>query len=237
MAFSAQIKEQALLLCSRHCCLCHKYCGLKIELHHIVHASEGGDDTLENCIPLCFDCHGDMRSYDHHHPKGTKYTLSELRQHRDAWYSKCQNSPAPTYFAVSLHLDQQTFSDIKEALPYSGVIRFLEQHDFGAPFKLDRLDPLYKFAEQSGDPSAEFLDSDLEGMRSELIRSISEFANYLSTNTWPTHSGFQSIPREWAETQPVQHTDVVRNLNALGTAVTTAYSILVRESRRRLNVK
>jgi 5-methylcytosine-specific restriction endonuclease McrA len=65
MGFSDGVREQALTACGRHCCICHKFSGLKMELHHIVHRSEGGQDTFENCIPLCFDCHGDMRSYDH----------------------------------------------------------------------------------------------------------------------------------------------------------------------------
>ena len=65
-----------------------------MELHHAVQTAEGGADTLENCIPLCFECHADLRSYDHKHPKGTKYTPDELRRHRDNWYAKVKASPA-----------------------------------------------------------------------------------------------------------------------------------------------
>ena len=49
--------------------------------------SRGGKDSFDNCIPLCFNCHGDMRSVDHRHPKGRKYTESELKNHRDSWYA------------------------------------------------------------------------------------------------------------------------------------------------------
>jgi hypothetical protein len=59
-----------------------------MECHHIVQEAEGGPDTSENCIPVCFDCHADMCSYDFKHPKGTKYTPEELRRHRDRWYEK-----------------------------------------------------------------------------------------------------------------------------------------------------
>ena len=31
-----------------------------MELHHIKQVAYGGEDTFENCIPLCFDCHADM---------------------------------------------------------------------------------------------------------------------------------------------------------------------------------
>ena len=96
MSFPADVKQRALVACSRYCCICHKFVGLKIELHHIRQTSEGGEDTFDNCIPLCLDCHADMRSYDHKHPKGTKYTLSELISHRDNWYQKIASAHEPS---------------------------------------------------------------------------------------------------------------------------------------------
>ncbi|HEY1937090.1 MAG TPA: HNH endonuclease [Candidatus Angelobacter sp.] len=56
MSFSQTDVEKALISCGRHCCLCHKFCGTNIELHHIVPESKGGLDVLDNAIPLCFDC-------------------------------------------------------------------------------------------------------------------------------------------------------------------------------------
>lgn len=88
MSFPADVKEKALVACARRCCLCHRFVGLKIELHHIDQKTEEGKNIFKNCIPLCFDCHADMRSYDHKHPKGTKYTPPELIRHRDNWYER-----------------------------------------------------------------------------------------------------------------------------------------------------
>jgi hypothetical protein len=90
MGFPQNVAEKALISCQRACSICHKFCGTKIELHHIKPSSEGGADTYENCIPLCFDCHADVRAYDPKHPKGKKYTESELKRHRDAWYAKIE---------------------------------------------------------------------------------------------------------------------------------------------------
>lgn len=87
MSFSKEISEMALLLSGRCCCICHKFCGNKIELHHIVPVSEGGQDNFENCIPLCLDCHAEVCSYNDKHPKGKKYSVTELKKHRDAWYA------------------------------------------------------------------------------------------------------------------------------------------------------
>jgi HNH endonuclease len=88
MGFPPSVKVKALVASGRHCCICHKFCGLKIECHHIVQEADDGPNTFENCIPVCFDCHSDMRSYDAKHPRGTKYSAQELREHRDRWYTK-----------------------------------------------------------------------------------------------------------------------------------------------------
>ena len=50
------------------------------------------EDTFENCIPLCFDCHADMGKADPKHPKGKHYSESELIQHRDSWYKKIEKT-------------------------------------------------------------------------------------------------------------------------------------------------
>ena len=91
MGFSAQIADEVLVRCGRHCCLCGKYVGQKIELHHIRQVADGGDDSADNCIPLCFDCHAEVNSYNLRHPKGRKFTERELKGHRDRCYA--QQSP------------------------------------------------------------------------------------------------------------------------------------------------
>ncbi|HPE73298.1 MAG TPA: HNH endonuclease [Candidatus Competibacter sp.] len=85
-----KVKEEALVACGRRCCVCHRFCGRNIELHHIEMESKGGKSIFENCIPLCFDCHADAGHYNSNHPKGTRYSQSELRKHRDSWYQAIQ---------------------------------------------------------------------------------------------------------------------------------------------------
>lgn len=86
MPFSPDIKERALVSAARYCCVCHRYRGVKVEVHHIIPQDKGGNDTLENAIPLCFDCHTDAGHYNPRHPKGTRFSPRELQRHRDAWY-------------------------------------------------------------------------------------------------------------------------------------------------------
>lgn len=86
MAFSRAVKTRALVLAARHCCLCHRYKGVKVEVHHIVPRSKGGEDTFDNAIALCFDCHADAGHYNADHPRGTKISPEELSNARDTWH-------------------------------------------------------------------------------------------------------------------------------------------------------
>lgn len=88
MAFGEEIKIKAMIACGRCCCVCHKFCGNNMEVHHIKARAEGGQDIYENAIPLCFNCHAEVRQYDPKHPKGIKFTEKELIMHRDEWYRK-----------------------------------------------------------------------------------------------------------------------------------------------------
>lgn len=88
MGFPTSVADEVLERCGRHCCLCGKYVGTKIELHHIKQVADGGDDSADNCIPLCFNCHAEVNAYNPRHPKGRKFTEKELKGHRDKCYAR-----------------------------------------------------------------------------------------------------------------------------------------------------
>ena len=54
-------------------------------MHHIQPESTGGLNTYDNGIALCFDCHADAGHYNPKHPRGTKFSPSELRNAKDNW--------------------------------------------------------------------------------------------------------------------------------------------------------
>src|SRR3982751_1782520 len=93
MPFSQSEVNELLAACHRRCCICHRLCGVKIETDHIVPRSEGGDDSINNAIPVCFDCHAEIHSYNDQHPRGRKFRPEELRQHRDQWLKTCAERP------------------------------------------------------------------------------------------------------------------------------------------------
>lgn len=81
--FKESDKGKMLLWSSRHCCICRKACGNKIEIAHI--DPEGGNE-IDNGIPVCHDHHIEISGYNDKHPLGDKYRIRELREIRNQAY-------------------------------------------------------------------------------------------------------------------------------------------------------
>lgn len=93
MSFPATVKEEALVKSRRCCCICHTFTGLNNNVHHIIQEADGGANTLDNAIVLCLPCHGNVGHYNVRHPIGNKYSPTELRKHRDLWWTWCEENP------------------------------------------------------------------------------------------------------------------------------------------------
>lgn len=93
MPFSRDEVSGLLSKCHRRCCICHRFCGVKIETDHIIPTEERGTDDIENAIPVCFECHAEIHSYNDKHPRGRKFQPEELRQHKDQWLMICSERP------------------------------------------------------------------------------------------------------------------------------------------------
>lgn len=77
----------------RRCCVCHRFCGIKIETDHIVPKAEGGTDDIENAIAVCFECHAEIHAYNDKHPRGRKFSADELHHHKEQWLKICREMP------------------------------------------------------------------------------------------------------------------------------------------------
>jgi hypothetical protein len=64
-----------------------------METGSIVPPQQGGDESISNAIPLCPECHAELRTYDEDHPRGRRYTAEELKQHKEQWIEICQSKP------------------------------------------------------------------------------------------------------------------------------------------------
>jgi len=93
MGFNQVDVENLLVACHRRCCVCHRYCGFRMEVDHIVPKAEGGTDEYDNAIAVCFDCHAEIHHYNPAHPKGRRFRPNELKAHRDQWLAFCAANP------------------------------------------------------------------------------------------------------------------------------------------------
>lgn len=93
MAFDRHEVSKLLVECQRRCCICHRFCGVKMETDHMKPSDDGGSDDIGNAIPLCFECHAEVHAYNPKHPRGRKYTEEELRLHKEQWLKICKNNP------------------------------------------------------------------------------------------------------------------------------------------------
>ena len=93
-----------LLWCDRHCCLCGKKCDTNIEVAHI---GDRNDNSIDNAIPVCFDCHAKMGHYNKNHPRGRKFSHQEIKSRRDQIYDlKTQHLIGPIQYEIT-----QSFRD------------------------------------------------------------------------------------------------------------------------------
>lgn len=117
MGFSPTLREDAIVRSARRCCVCREYKGLGIEVHHIRPSSEGGPDTIENAIVLCFDCHAAAGHYNPSHPRGSRFSPSELRRHRDRLWGDVERGliPPANPAAADIHVRHLLCLDYEKA--------------------------------------------------------------------------------------------------------------------------
>ena len=173
-------KEQVLIKCKRHCALCERCVGVKIEVHHIVPKQKGGSDDIENLIPLCFDCHQEVGGYNTNHPKGNKYTENELKARRDEVYRLVEEGKLPVrQDKVSVHMKEKQ-RDYER--------RLAVEKDFRAICTLicndDLRKPTLGFFEKCDELELKYY-SDSFFSDSTLLTILQELASILSIKTSP----------------------------------------------------
>ena len=123
MAAGFSRDEVACLLvrCHRRCCICHRFCGVKMETDHIEQATESQDHSIANAIPVCFDCHAEIHAYNTSHPRGRRITRDELRMHRDQWLHICETRPE-IFVQASRDVDIGPMQGLLDELDHNLVI-------------------------------------------------------------------------------------------------------------------
>jgi len=239
MPFPKEVREEALVASGRHCCLCHHFCGIKIEVHHITPEGKNGADTFDNAIPLCFNCHADMLTYDPSHPKGTKYSENELRRHRDSWYAKIKNGLGVVSRSETIATDTQIYQLITKILQWDECVDYVRSHQFAhEPFDRQLIKPLWDYQHYCNNPAVEFLDPDLESLRVMLLHHIDRFRAVVGQYTFPHREldYFNYVPDEWKTTKPELFDSVKEELHGSADAICETYTALTKLATRKLGI-
>jgi HNH endonuclease len=121
MAFHRVEVSELLSRCHRRCCICHRFCGVKIETDHIVPAESGGSDHIDNAIPVCFECHAEIHSYNEKHPRGRKFLPEELQLHKAQWLTICAERP-DLLIAPTRHADVGPLQALIDELDFNSTV-------------------------------------------------------------------------------------------------------------------
>lgn len=242
MPFPPSVRDHALLAAARHCCVCRRYKGVLLEVHHITPEADGGASDFENAIALCFECHAWAGHYFAKHPKGSKYSPDQLRAAKNLWYSKVEtgdvSSPTSESVVQARYLisrDSDVSSkvlagDLTEA-PIQNVMladtdfgqfiaKMLTAHGGGPErFWGDSCETIEAY--QRAHPDAKCLCTDLDGYDYyDCIRSCSdqEFTSKISSV-----SQFNKILREMGADNRELCTIVARNEGCGDGSITEAF--------------
>jgi len=234
-----EVKSKAMLACGRRCCLCHKFAGVAMECHHIVPKSKRGEDTFENCIPLCLDCHTEVGHYSDDHPKGTKFTPEELRGHRDHWYAAHASgvrSDAPSDY---IELDRKLYKKIYAVLGGSTGMLHFSTHDYGGSFSAKIQDRVYQFTYLCDLPETEFFDAEVSAALADLLEAVNRYLRDCVNRLWQDGE-VMHVPPEWlhgTEQQEKRFDEAVDVLNKASTGVWDSFTQLVKTARSRLKIE
>lgn len=145
--------------------------------------------------------------------------------------------PASTGASGPTDIDRTLFDEFKIALPSGGSIRFIDDQNMaGFSWPRDNLHDLEKFYHEWGDADHEFIDNELEQIRSKLYDLIGDYLGQIATNTFPaSHPDRQTVPPEWEEKNPKKFFEVVNKLHETAGSIVKLHQDLVRIGRRKLS--
>ncbi len=217
MAFNRDEVAALLSQCHRRCCICHQFCGVKMETDHIVPKDDEGDDNIENAIPICFECHAEIHSYNVKHPRGRKFTPDELRRHKEQWLHICEENPeilAKSY----MRSDVGPLNALVDELEFNAVVAQIKDTNLiGCNFQNSQ----FEKAVQLG--SISILKDELKGainIAYVFMGSVNQYIAAASNQTFRSNAWAQEINQAQkliTDAEPLIHQAIEELLKFLGT--------------------
>ncbi|RDK86977.1 HNH endonuclease [Marinirhabdus gelatinilytica] len=199
MGFSREVKEEIFVRCARHCCVCRKGVGLNIEVHHIKPQKQGGDDSIDNAIGLCFNCHADAGHYFAGHPKGSKLSPSELKKHRNSWFNIVETNdikPPPENY-IEIVLNNKKSEGSLTPIFVQETTRYIDKKS------------MYRFYELTGEDPMDFVrkrinentwNSPFYIPNLNKIKTYDEYLDFMSSDKYRFEDENENI-----DCQPIKH--------------------------------
>jgi hypothetical protein len=111
-----------------------------METDHIEPATESHDHSIGNAIPVCFDCHAEIHSYNPSHPRGHRFTSQELRAHKEQWLRICETRPE-IFVEAARQVDIGPLQGLLDELDYNLIAsRNLSIETLGSQFRDTQMD-------------------------------------------------------------------------------------------------
>lgn len=167
---------------------------------------EDGSDEIENAIPICFECHAEIHSYNDAHPRGRKFQPDELRHHKEQWLRICRENPE-VLVAAPRHVDVGPIQALIDELEFNAAVsKLTDVHALGCLFR----DEQFQRAIKSG--SVALLRDDIKDALIDAYVAIGA-ANQLISASWQHAKGgadwargINETAKRVSETQPkIQH--------------------------------
>lgn len=141
MGFNKKEVNKLLASCHRRCCICHKFCGVKMETDHIEQKFISQNDSIENAIPVCFECHAEIHLYNDKHPRGRKFSSEELHEHKRQWLEICEKNPE-MFIQPLQRSDVGPLQSLADELKFNVAIKQYQDSNVGyfCPFEVKQFD-------------------------------------------------------------------------------------------------
>lgn len=207
MPFPTKAVDDLLAKCHRRCCICHRFCGIKIETDHIVQEGDGGGNNIDNAIALCFECHAEVHLYNDKHPRGRKYHPYELKRHKKQWLEICKRFPHVLSEPLQ-HADGGPLSGLLTELEFNHLLINV----WGCPFEA------YQFQRAVSDGILSLLDDSLRETIMRTYASIKNVNHQLETLSQLHPTEIETNIRKLATSQLIVNIDesILKTIQKLG---------------------
>ena len=181
-----KVRDDVLIKCKRHCCYCEEYKGINIVVHHIKQKADGGEDSMDNAIPLCFDCHSNIGMYNPHHPNGNSFKPTELKRIRDEFYIKAKDLSRK--LSSSSDFDYTLLAEFKN--DYTPIIEYCVRTDFTSELVDINLNDniYYLYYDKWSKKKYIFDNPNIEVCKNKILGELDDLRHYLTEDFLRYHA-------------------------------------------------